>query len=93
MYAIAHGGCTDTVRESAPNVDWENYPLLHRGSNLSLLLLTSLLCPAMSRGREGLVPTHTLTLTWCPPLRCTDARAVFSFVAVYGLFLVVLDRK
>ena len=31
MYAIAHGGCTDTVRESAPNVDWENYPLLYRG--------------------------------------------------------------
>ena len=31
MYAIVHGGCTDTVRESALEVDWEKNPLPHLG--------------------------------------------------------------
>ena len=31
MHAIAHGGCTNTVRESALEVDWEKNPLLHQG--------------------------------------------------------------
>ena len=31
MHATAHGGCTDTVRESALEVDWEKNPLPHRG--------------------------------------------------------------
>ena len=30
MHAIAHGGCTDTVRESAQEVDCEKSPLPHR---------------------------------------------------------------
>ena len=29
MHAIAHGGCTDTVRESVLEVDWEKNPLTH----------------------------------------------------------------
>ena len=28
MHAIVHGGCTDTVRESVLEVDWEKNPLL-----------------------------------------------------------------
>ena len=31
MHAIAHGGCTNTVREPAVKVDWEKNPLPHRG--------------------------------------------------------------
>ena len=31
MHAIAHRGCTDTERESALKVDWEENPLPHRG--------------------------------------------------------------
>ena len=31
MHAISHGGCTDTVRESAPEADWEKNLLPHRG--------------------------------------------------------------
>ena len=31
MHAIVHGGCTDTVRESALEVDWEKNSLPHRG--------------------------------------------------------------
>ena len=31
MNAIAHGGGTDTVRESALETDWEKNPLPHRG--------------------------------------------------------------
>ena len=31
MHAIAHGGCTNTVRESALEVDGEKNPLLHQG--------------------------------------------------------------
>ena len=31
MHAIAHGGCTDTVRESALKADWEKNTLPYRG--------------------------------------------------------------
>ena len=31
MHVISHGGCTDTVRESALNTDWEKNPLPHGG--------------------------------------------------------------
>ena len=29
--AIAHGGCTDTIKESSLKADWEKNPLLHCG--------------------------------------------------------------
>ena len=38
MYAIAQWGCTDTVRESALEVDWEKNPLLDWGLRLTLVL-------------------------------------------------------
>ena len=31
MHVIAHGGCTDTIRESALEDDWEKNPLLNWG--------------------------------------------------------------
>ena len=40
MHAIAHGGCTDTVRESALTVDWEKNPFLLQGlERVSVLCL------------------------------------------------------
>ena len=30
MPAIAHGGCMDTVTESAPVADWEKSPFLYK---------------------------------------------------------------
>ena len=29
MHGITHGGCTDTVRESALEVDWKKNPMPH----------------------------------------------------------------
>ena len=34
VFAIAHGGCTDTVRESALEVDWRKIPCRTGDSNL-----------------------------------------------------------
>ena len=31
MHAISNGGCTDTMKESALEVDWEKNPSLHQG--------------------------------------------------------------
>ena len=30
MYAISNGGCTDTIKESALEADWEKNPSLHQ---------------------------------------------------------------
>ena len=38
MYAIVHGGCTDTVRESELETDSEKNPLLHRRLEPALVL-------------------------------------------------------
>ena len=41
MHAIAHGGCANTVRESALKADWETNPVHHLGLEPeSVLLLT-----------------------------------------------------
>ena len=53
MHAIAHWGCTDTVRESALKVDWEKNPLPHRGIE-----------PASAACRSDALPTE---LTPPPP--------------------------
>ena len=69
MHVIVHGGCTDTVRESALEADWEKNPLLHWGlkpasvSHLSFQLdtLPSELCPPQLQGYSVLAPW----LAWC----------------------------
>ena len=63
------GGCTDTVRESALEADWEKNPLLHWGlkpasvSHLAFQLdtLPSELCPPQLQGYSVLAPW----LAWC----------------------------
>ena len=39
MQAIAHGGCANTVRESALKADWEKNPVHHRGLEPESVLL------------------------------------------------------
>ena len=53
-HAIAHEGCTDTVRESALKVDWEKNPLLHRGIE-----------PASAACRSDALPTVLHPAPFC----------------------------
>ena len=39
MHAIAHGGCANTVRESALKADWETNPVHHLGLEPESVLL------------------------------------------------------
>ena len=69
MHVIVHRGCTDTVRESALEADWEKNPLLHWGlkpasvSHLAFQLdtLPRELCPPQFQGYSILAPW----LAWC----------------------------
>ena len=47
MHTIAHGGCANTIRESALKVDWEKNPLAHRGVEPTSVTLPTELHPRL----------------------------------------------
>ena len=71
-HAIAHEGCTDTVRESALKVDWEKNPLPHRGIEPATAgystnwtrrpHLVTVLRPQMTFAVDWVLPTKTQSI-------------------------------
>ena len=93
-HAIAHGGCTGTVRESALEADWEKNPLLHLGlkpasvSHLAFQLdtLPSELCPPQLQGYS----MACMVFVQCTALACVLVTLVSECTSQAGLHSLIV---
>ena len=94
MHVIVHGGCTDTVRESALEADWEKNPLLHLGlkpasvSHLAFQLdtLPSELCPPQLQGYS----MACMVFVQCTALACVLVTLVSECTSQAGLHSLIV---
>ena len=74
VHAVAHGSCTDTLRESALKVDWEKSPLPHQGLEPTSVLRQALQSDALP---TELFPLPNVFLCFAEMLMTTGLFSIF----------------